>query len=63
MDTSYKKSEIFWLIDMSFTKMKFGPYGQQDYHYYMLEKWGSRYSKYYVKHITFNSDRGNYNEL
>lgn len=60
---AFKRTWVFWAIDMTITKLYYGAFKQQEFHYHMLEKWGSRYSKYYVKNLQYDSEHENYLEL
>lgn len=55
------KSELSWLFDIIFLRIFHGPYKQTEYHYHMLNKWGSRYNAYYIKHM-IDHQTGQYKE-
>jgi len=41
---------IKWFFDYYFLYLWYGPYRQEDYVFYMLEKWGDKYAEMYIKH-------------
>ena len=57
------KNTVTWIIDIFFTRIHYGPYKQENYHYYMLEKWGPKYSKYYIKNMIYDDKLGGYRDI
>jgi hypothetical protein len=45
--------EMIWFFDCWVLGMIYGPFRQNDYHFFMFGKWGERYNRMYIKRIFY----------